>query len=81
MTGLESSWLGGPCCWKCSSYNIITHQCTTLEMTIHGDAAHVCGQFSLDRSRYATLTMQRWEIRGKAVQATLRDFRNHFQTS
>ena len=81
QAGVRSTHFNGKCCWKCESYDIHTRGCATHQITIHGDAVHVCGQFSLDRSRYATLTMQRWEIRGKAMQATLRDFRNHFQTS
>lgn len=75
--GLKSSHLGGQCCWKCASYDIRTHACATHRITIHGDAVHVCDLFRLDRQRYATLHKQTWELRGKAVQATMEDFRTH----
>ena len=69
-----TSHLGGKCCWKCQSYDIRTHECATHNITIHGDAGHVCDRFALDRTRYATLSKQAWEVRGKALQATMEDF-------
>lgn len=77
QVGLRSSHLGGKCCWKCESYDIHTHGCATHQITIHGDAVHVCDLFRLDRQRYATLHKQTWELRGKAVQATMEDFRHN----
>ena len=77
QVGLRSSHLGGKCCWKCASYDIHTHGCATHQITIHGDAVHVCDLFRLDRQRYATLHKQTWELRGKALQATMEDFRHH----
>lgn len=71
---LRTSHLGGKCCWKCQSYDIRTHECATHNIQIHGDAGHVCDRFALDRSRYATLSKQAWEVRGKALQATMEDF-------
>lgn len=68
------SHLGGKCCWKCQSYDIRTHECATHRIQIHGDAGHVCERFALDRTRYATLSKQAWEVRGKALQATMEDF-------
>ena len=68
------SHLGGRCCWKCQSYDIHTHVYGEHHTTIKGDAGHVCDRFALDRSRYATLNKQTWEVRGKALQATMEDF-------
>lgn len=70
----RTSYLGGQCCWKCQSYDIRTHGCATHRIQIHGDAGHVCDRFALDRTRYATLSKQAWEVRGKALQATMEDF-------
>ena len=71
----RTSHLGGRCCWKCASYDIHTHVCGEHHTTIHGDAGHVCDLFRLDRSRYATLSKQRWEVRDRPMQATMEDFR------
>ena len=70
----RTSHLGSKCCWKCQSYDIRTHECATHRIQIHGDAGHVCDNFALDRTRYATLSKQAWEVRGKALQATMEDF-------
>ena len=70
----RASHLGGKCCWKCQSYDIRAHECATHNIQIHGDAGHVCDRFTLDRTRYATLSKQAWEVRGKALQATMEDF-------
>lgn len=68
------SHFSGRCCWKCQSYDIHTHECGEHHTTIRGDAGHVCDLFTLDRTRYATLSKQAWEVRGKAMQTTMEDF-------
>lgn len=68
------SHFSGRCCWKCQSYDIHTHVCGEHLTTIKGDAGYVCDLFTLDRTRYATLSKQAWEVRGKALQATMEDF-------
>lgn len=72
MTTFRTATFKGACCFKCVGWKtcpiILEHR---------GDACHVCDDFRLDRTRWATVSVQAWEARFRArcgLPLTLEDF-------
>lgn len=69
--------LRGECCFKCAHRHVesdSTSICDLHGIMTWGDAGHVCDDFGLDKTRYVTIKVQRYEIRESKGMTKLEDW-------